>query len=101
MARAATVRFKPNPGFESEIARETVQVPRAAARDAQGRAKASAPVDSGDYVESIQVADEADGATLYTDSHYGHLIEWGGPYNRAQRILSNAAIATGADVDLL
>jgi hypothetical protein len=102
MARGATVRFRPNPGFEAEIARETVDVPRAAARDAADNARASAPRGpSGRYAESIKVQDEPDGATLYTDDFAGHLVEWGSINNRAYRTLSNAALQTGADVELL
>jgi hypothetical protein len=98
---AATVRYRPNPGFESEIARETVAVPRRAAREAADNARSAAPVDSGDYRDSIQVQDEADGATLYTDDFAGHLVEWGSSKNRAYRVLSNAALATASRVDLL
>jgi hypothetical protein len=93
-------RFVPNRGFEAQIARETVAEPRKAAERAAETARSLAPVDSGDYRDSIHVQPEPDGATLYTDDFAGHLIEWGSRNNRSYRVLSNAALANASKVDL-
>lgn len=99
MARAR-VRFIPNRTFTAQLERENVDVPRAAARQALSSAKSSAPSRSGRYRASLQVREEFDGATLFTDDFAGHLVEWGSINNRAHRVLTSAAIATGCKVDV-
>lgn len=46
-----------------------------------------APVDTGDYVESLDV----DGNELFTDDPMGHLVEWGSVNNRAYAVLRQAS----------
>lgn len=93
-------RFRPNPRFAEQMARETAPYIQRRTRDALTTAKAGARVVTGRYRDSIQVDNEPDGATLFTDSPYGHIREWGDADNTADRTLTNAALDEADRVDV-
>lgn len=93
-------RFRPNPRMDEELAVETAPYIQGRTRSAQDKAKGSARTRTGAYRDSIQVADEPVGATLYTDSPYGHIREWGDVDTPADRTLTNAALAEADRVDI-
>lgn len=94
------MRFRPDPTWERRQALESAGAVRDAARAAAEEAQSLVEVDSGDTRDSIKVLDEPNGATLYGDDRFFHLVEWGSVNNRAQRPLTNAAMRNSDRFDI-
>lgn len=72
-------RFVPNPRFESQArqSREMREAIRRATEPALREAQRLAPVDSGEYRDSLQIVEDADGVRLMSDDDKASFIEFG------------------------
>lgn len=72
-------RFVPNPRFEQQVSksREMKRALREATEPALREAQRLAPVDTGEYRDSLQIVEDANGVRLMSDDDKASYIEFG------------------------
>jgi hypothetical protein len=96
----ASLEFTPNPGFEEELAADpaTRLLMMGFAERALEAARAAAPVVTGRYRDSLDVAEYHGAPALISRSSFWHFVEFGSVHNPPHAPLRQGVAAAGFDM---